>query len=205
MSRKIYQKEQYQKKVTAGICARCWTRKAKLGKTRCIECAEEEKEISKQVRENRIINGECVSCREPFDREQGVHCTRCLNRQKELRLLRKSKGKCRHCNNDALPGKSNCQHHLDLGKLYRKNLKNEVFAQYNGYICTCCGETIEEFLAIDHINGGGTKHRAEVGSGGTNFYRWLKKNNYPKGYQVLCANCNWGRKICGECPHKLRK
>ncbi len=40
-------------------------------------------------------------------------------------------------------------------------------------------------LSIDHIKGGGKKHIKEIG---WNFYFWLRKNNYPSGFQVLCMN-----------------
>jgi len=47
-------------------------------------------------------------------------------------------------------------------------------------------------LSIDHVNGGGTKHRKALGSGGgLAFYGWLIKNAYPPGYQVLCMNCQF--------------
>jgi hypothetical protein len=80
------------------------------------------------------------------------------------------------------------------------NLHLEVIKHY-GDKCMCCGETIKEFLCIDHINGGGCKHRKEIG-GGSYFYVWLKKNNYPDGFQVLCHNCNQAKSAYGECPHK---
>jgi hypothetical protein len=66
--------------------------------------------------------------------------------------------------------------------------------------CACCGETTPMFLAIDHVNGGGFKQREELGGGG--FYTWLRKNNYPEGFQLLCHNCNLGRQLNGGiCPH----
>jgi hypothetical protein len=37
--------------------------------------------------------------------------------------------------------------------------------------CVCCGEEMFQFLALDHINGGGHAHRKETGGGG--FYSWL--------------------------------
>ena len=41
--------------------------------------------------------------------------------------------------------------------------------------------------------------------GGTKFYRWLKRNNFPEGFQVLCFNCNCGKEINkGVCPHKSK-
>ncbi len=50
----------------------------------------------------------------------------------------------------------------------------------------------DEWLTIDHINNDGAAHRKEIGEGGTNFYRWLRKNNYPLGFRTLCWNCNCG-------------
>jgi hypothetical protein len=69
--------------------------------------------------------------------------------------------------------------------------------------CNCCGEKELIFLSIDHIEGGGTKHRKSL-STTSGLYAWLKKNNYPPGFQVLCMNCNWGRyRNDGICPHKV--
>ena len=31
--------------------------------------------------------------------------------------------------------------------------------------------------------------------------RWLKRNGYPAGYQVLCFNCNFAKHRKGACPH----
>lgn len=74
----------------------------------------------------------------------------------------------------------------------------------NGDIkCACCEDGHIEFLVIDHINGGGRKHRAEIGDGGQSIFSWLKKNNYPQGYRVLCHNCNSSLGHYGYCPHEL--
>lgn len=91
--------------------------------------------------------------------------------------------------------------------IVRRDLKKEVLSHYsNGDSpqCSCCKESIIEFLSIDHIGGGGKTHRADVsgGSGGINFYRWLKKNAFPTGYQVLCHNCNQAIGAFGSCPHQ---
>ncbi len=86
-------------------------------------------------------------------------------------------------------------------KKYEKNCKRLVFEHY-GEVCACCGESIKEFLTIDHINGGGTKHRKKDGR---KICVWLFKNNFPKGFQTLCFNCNWGKHINGGiCPHKQK-
>jgi len=87
----------------------------------------------------------------------------------------------------------------------RKRIKVETLDHYGGQECVCCGETRIEFLTLDHINGGGNTHRKEIGNrGGYNYYSWLKKNNYPRGYQVMCMNCNHSRGHYGYCPHNSR-
>jgi hypothetical protein len=81
--------------------------------------------------------------------------------------------------------------------------KEKVFQQYGGYVCRCCGETMKECLSIDHMNNNGYFHRKEIGSQGSEFYRWLVKNNFPEGFQVLCMNCQFGKKHNkGICPHQ---
>ena len=67
--------------------------------------------------------------------------------------------------------------------------------------CACCGETQEEFLTIDHINGNGLQHRKKYKLSGSKIYRWLMRNNYPSGFRVLCYNCNCSLGLIGYCPH----
>jgi len=83
---------------------------------------------------------------------------------------------------------------------YNHRLKQSVIQAYGGQ-CACCGETELCFLCIDHIGGGGTKHRESTGKG-HRFYEWLRRQGYPPGYQVLCYNCNAAKESPGGCPHK---
>jgi len=89
-------------------------------------------------------------------------------------------------------------------KKCREKVKREVLEHYGGNPpkCACCGESHFEFLTIDHMNGGGHKERTRLGREGVAFYFWLRKNGYPKGYQVLCMNCNWAKGKLGICPHQ---
>ena len=88
---------------------------------------------------------------------------------------------------------------------YREQ-RYEVLAHYsNGTVeCACCGENIIEFLAIDHLNGGGGKHiKALIQTKQSpTMFRWLRKQGYPTGYQILCHNCNMAKGFYGQCPHK---
>src|SRR5579859_3625029 len=83
----------------------------------------------------------------------------------------------------------------------RNRKKRDKVFDYYGRKCVCCGETIDTFLCIDHINGGGNQHRKQLnlGSGGS-FYDWLIKEGFPGGFQTLCYNCNNGKKLLGHCP-----
>jgi hypothetical protein len=89
-----------------------------------------------------------------------------------------------------------------FSKRWRVARKLEALSAYGGPFCRCCNEDILEFLSIDHIKGGGNKHRKKVGA---NIYTWLKRNKYPKGFRVLCMNCNFAKKHGKVCPHKRRK
>lgn len=92
-------------------------------------------------------------------------------------------------------------------RLRRRENKELIIAHYSkSSSCAICGFTDIRALTIDHINGGGSKHRKLICRGGGNvFYVWLKKNNYPEGFQVLCMNCQFiKRDINGECSHNGR-
>jgi hypothetical protein len=94
-------------------------------------------------------------------------------------------------------------YHTTYAREWQRRLKAEVIEHY-GKACACCGETTYEFLCIDHINGGGNKHREELGCT-RNFYSWLKKNGYPEGFRTLCHNCNQSLGYNGFCPHQQKK
>jgi len=55
--------------------------------------------------------------------------------------------------------------------------------------CAKCPYTDIRALSIDHINNDGSKHRKQVGH--NYVYRWIIKNNFPSGFQVLCMNCQF--------------
>jgi len=101
------------------------------------------------------------------------------------------------------------ENHRGYRKQRNRNLKIEVLNHYCnnnrlGSWCQCCGTTHIEFLTMDHINNNGSEHRKEINSrGGNGFYHWLKSHNFPKGYQVLCFNCNLSKGYHGYCPHKI--
>jgi hypothetical protein len=113
---------------------------------------------------------------------------------------------CQNCNS-AKRQELSCPHTVVTRKLLTKSrkrkekVKKKVF-DYYGWECKCCKESNSYFLTIDHIQGGGRKHREEIGKNGLSIYNYLVKKDFPHEYQTLCYNCNWGKYINGNCPHK---
>src|SRR5688572_6031846 len=91
-------------------------------------------------------------------------------RKRRERNARLAKGQCSKCTRPLVDGVSGgrqyCAYHLEQirSKLarQRQTLKLCAFNQYGGAVCKCCGETRTEFLSIDHVQGGGGKHRKEI-------------------------------------------
>ena len=86
---------------------------------------------------------------------------------------------------------------------YCQSLKKQVLGHYsNGELkCVCCGFAEIDGLTIDHIEGRkkmghDKKRRAQT------IYAWIKRNNFPKGFQTLCMNCNHAKGRLGKCPHE---
>ena len=90
-------------------------------------------------------------------------------------------------------------HQVRIRKYHREKI--EILKKYSGQIpcCNCCGETKYEFLTLDHIIP--KKNAKEIT--GTNLYSKLRKIKAQRNiYQVLCYNCNMGKRVNEFCPHK---
>lgn len=70
--------------------------------------------------------------------------------------------------------------------------KQKILENYGGCECCRCGFSDLRALSIDHISSNGADHRKSIGKMATlKFYDYLIANDFPKGYQVLCMNCQW--------------
>lgn len=67
--------------------------------------------------------------------------------------------------------------------------------------CQCCGEKNLDNLTIDHINS--KRIKGEPKAGGLKLWVWLQVHRFPKGFQVLCYNCNSAKGSYGLCPHHV--
>src|SRR3990167_7641673 len=82
--------------------------------------------------------------------------------------------------------------------------KSLVF-DYYGWFCKCCGEKMPKFLTVDHVENDGYKDKNKSGKKitGAPLYSRIVKEGFPERYQILCMNCNHGKRMNdGICPHK---
>ena len=99
--------------------------------------------------------------------------------------------------------KENREKARSYSRKYTQKRRLKILKHYSGEIpsCACCGEKEIKFLSIDHIEGGGLKHLRKEGLNRSGLTGWIIKNNFPKGFQILCHNCNFAKRHYGICPH----
>lgn len=176
-----------------GNCISCGSRPKAEGKSRCPVCLAGSAASARRALRQRKVDGLCQSCgvREPIPDK--TICRECSDRMTKVSAARYHErrriGKCSYCDNDPKPGSTMCVYHLEQTRRQRESLKRAVMEAYGGLKCSHCPETDLRFLEIDHIAGGGRQHLKEIGHGHS-FYQWLKRNNFPDGFRVLCRVCN---------------
>jgi hypothetical protein len=86
-------------------------------------------------------------------------------------------------------------------KKEKLDIKTEVMVHYSGQNppkCARCCTTAISRLTIDHINNDGAEMRNRYPYQKRHMLRWLMKNGYPEGYQVLCKRCNREKNLRNE-------
>lgn len=154
----------------------------------------------------------CVECRTHLStkvrtKRPGLKTSN--NKNTIRRQTRLAAGLCYYCDAPA-NGLTRCRQctirDVNTNRERRIKYRCTVISHY-GNQCACCGDNTDEFLTLDHKDGGGNEHRKK--GHGEQYWKWFIKNNYPINFQVLCFNCNSGRDINGgSCPgnpttHKL--
>lgn len=205
----------YQKKRDLNLCVSCSSQTQ--NKSLCEKCLDKIKIKRRKIKENVLLayGEKCNCCGEST--KEFLHIDHINgNGRKHLKEIKMDFYQwliknnfpsefqilCANCNMCKFRYKV-CSHIRKLSNNEIDEIKNKklsCFEQYGGPICKCCGETNIEFLEMDHIENNGNEHRKKDKKS-CNLYSWLKSNNYPKGFQVLCCNCNWGKRFLGICPH----
>ncbi len=201
-----------QKRIRAGLCAKCGKQQPQSG-LNCEQCKQKDAILQKQRHYKERINGICAWCGRKSGRSR-IYCKRCAKRaeirKQGLVKLRTDRGLCAKCGK--VSATRVCEDCRKKAREYKQKehakIRAQTYAAY-GNKCACCGESNPLFLTIDHVYNDGakqrrslTKHR-KIGGQTLDFYRWLKRQGFPKDrYQLLCANCNMGKhRNSGKCPH----
>lgn len=139
-------------------------------------------------RQKRLVEGRCVRCCQPNPRAPKWYCRPC---QADFTERRRKAG---------------------YGRKWAKLAKLQAFEAYGGAVCACCAVSELPFLTLDHMEGGGTAERrgdysvGKLKMSSSQVYARLRREGYPPGYQVLCANCNLGKFTNGGiCPHQVQE
>ena len=134
-------------------------------------------------------NGLCGCGREPKLGLKTCQVCRDFNDQKRVRYRKEGRCICSREVDDRNFKK--CSICRSRANAKNRAIKLEVIKEYGGR-CMCpggCDVTEPDWLSMDHVKGGGVKHRQQLKVIGLDFYRWLKKKGFPKkGFRLLCYN-----------------
>ncbi len=175
-----------------------------LGKRKCSSCLEKDRQRSRKKRKTRKQQRLCKYCQNKTN-NNSVLCGECKTKKRientQKRQNRKSKGLCPECGNKPSPGFVRCDNCVSKQRENRNRIRQTVIIGYGG-ICACCGESEPSFLQLDHVNTNGAEER-RIYTNSQSIYLKAIRDGFPSEYQLLCANCNFGRHLNGgNCPHK---
>lgn len=164
-----------------------------------------EENFSKNKSKPDGLGDECKSCKKITDKKYREKHINHIKKQKHNYYLQNTEEIIERTSQYSKDNRNKCNAWYKISK---ENLKNKVFSHYceNAIIkCRHCGKDNIDILTLDHINNNGNEHRKQLFNkhiGGYNFYQWVKKNNFPPDYQVLCHNCNFIKFVNNAQPKK---
>jgi hypothetical protein len=159
------------------------------GKTICRVCGEEKSMDNFLLYKNRdkvYRSKRCVSCTKKYHSKYFADDKERFNANARDQRLK---------NPSVVRAREN-----EWAKKTRINARTKVYEAY-GNKCSCCGETEPLFLTLDHVNNDGHIERKAFSQG--NLYGRVIREGFPNRFQLLCWNCNQGkRRNNGVCPHQ---
>jgi len=177
-------KERRHGHIKAGTCITCNCRRANDGYVTCGICRERSNRWKRIAIQQRISRRLCKDCGKQIEELNDKRtCEPCKARRR------------RYANN-----------HKARSTAYNRKQRADDFSAilaHYGNSCACCGEDEVAFLTTDHINNDGAAHRRSINR--RPLYRWIVKNGFPEGFQILCWNCNCAKGRVGVCPHEAMR
>jgi len=131
----------------------------------------------------------CQNCGKPSGSKS--RCPDCMAATKKSVKARRKRlreqGLCFECGKKK--AKSRCDDCQQKIRDREQAVRREVLDHYGG-VCACCGEATFEFLQLDHVAGGGTRHHKSLT---ISLARHLKKSGFPRGirFSVPTATLPW--------------
>ena len=188
-----------------------------------LECGDRDYHIKKYI--PIIHKKKCIYCKKLFEtnRPEGLYCsTKCSSKYHYEKNKKPPKEKnCIQCGElfVVISYKKYCSEecrsiaHYERHKAYysrkgrerNKKRKLEVLQHYSNSnipFCNICKIEDIDILTIDHIYNNGAEHRKKMK--GHDLYYELIKTDFPKGYQVLCRNCNYKKFIVYKKNERLK-
>lgn len=185
----------------------------------CCNCKEKKNcsEFYKDKTRKSGLRGDCKKCCEPrikkrqnaaklktkmkkqfFLDKNGKECRECKQFKDFSNFSKSKKGLfgydrlCKICNKKLY---EKCRINYRQ-KNYRYKKKFIIIAHYSmgEMCCRNCRFNNIKALQVDHIKGNGAEHRRTF-KYSSQLYEWIVKNDFPDGFQILCANCNTVKKI----------
>lgn len=177
-----------------------------------------------------VNNAMCIICNQRL-RKRGSYCVDCDNeKRRQINSLKKKgifvrKYRPKLTEEQAIQSKIRIRQKAqkrnvefsEINKLYNKQYRAnnaEAIAEHkrdalkkariDGFICSCCGESNEKFLTLEHLLG--RKKDKQVPQKSGKAWLRLRALGYPtENYTLLCFNCNCAKGIYGKCPHQELK
>ena len=142
----------------------------------------------------------CLHCklelaRDAFRKSRPRVCVECVRKQDRERYEREAvrRREWQRKYNQTTAGKESSRRNNEENKKKHQAIKLLCLEKYGGPRCCWCGQTEIKCLSIDHINNDGAAHRGADKQAKSSMYWWLKKNDFPPGFEVLCMNCNFSK------------
>ena len=150
----------------------------------------------------------CTHCRTQKEAEKfpkapkrrtgrGSWCNSCVQEQNKAQFKAKPPEEQRWIRKKA--NDRTRKYRLNYYRKRRELARATILTAYGGK-CACCGEGKQAFLSLDHIDNDGAAHRRQLTM---DLAEWACQNDFPPSLQLLCMNCNWGKRLTGVCPHRV--
>jgi hypothetical protein len=163
-----------------GLCIKC-TNPRKETSVYCEECTNALVSRSSKRRMDNIVKELCAKCGKNPPKFGRVECEACIEKRHTGYI-------------------SNKENRATKNKIKYQELQDKVYVGY-GDKCKCCSGTNRDYFTIDHVNNDGAEHRKIIGRGNLILLQWLIDNNFPEGFQILCANCHLVKTRGITCSH----